>query len=109
MDLAAPSNRAGRDAHFGASWNICHRVSPISEGPVAVLASPSDWLRATTPSASVTWIRFSGSRLHRPPLNRLASGPPWMCGNVGCYDRKRVVEGKSGSVCLFLGGDRNIQ
>src|SRR3546814_8484348 len=42
MDLAAPANRAGRDAHFGASWNICHRVSPISEGPVAVLASPSD-------------------------------------------------------------------
>src|SRR3546814_770908 len=65
MDLAAPANRAGRDAHFGASWNICHRVSPISEGPVAVLASPSDWLRAPTPSASVNWLRFSGSRLHR--------------------------------------------
>src|SRR3546814_6064289 len=81
MDLAAPANRAGRDAHFGASWNICHRVSPISEGPVAVLASPSDWLRAPTPSASVNWIRFSGSRLHRPPLNRLASGPPGMGGN----------------------------
>src|SRR3546814_6346059 len=32
MDLAAPANRAGRDAHFGASGNICHRVSPSSEG-----------------------------------------------------------------------------
>src|SRR3546814_17987831 len=40
LALAATTNRAGSGAHFGESCKICHRVSPISDVPVAVLASP---------------------------------------------------------------------
>jgi hypothetical protein len=36
---------------------------------VAVLASPPDWLRASTPSAGFNRIRFDGSDGIAPPLS----------------------------------------
>src|SRR3546814_19375906 len=80
------------------------RISDWSSVVCSSDLQSSDWLRAPTPSASVNWIRFSGSRLHRPPLTRLASGPPGMGGNVGCF----LWRGKCNNprrLFLFIPGD----
>src|SRR3546814_8771077 len=83
------------------------RISDWSSVVCSSDLQSSDWLRAPTPSASVNWIRFSGSRLHRPPLNRLASGPPGMGGNVGCFLWRGKGNNPARLVLLILGEAAN--